>query len=101
MSDYEPKWRKIMREIRAGNCIHHIDGVENHTAGCPEADDTEWLPGATKTEMDKPIITVNDGSTRRPRTCVECGESILGDVMIPEGTGPMHTACWVDWVKNE
>jgi len=45
-------------------------------------------------------VGVRANGPRRTRTCVECGEEIEGDVMIPEGAGPMHTGCWTDWMND-
>jgi len=45
-------------------------------------------------------VSVRDTRTGRTRNCVECGEEIEGDMMIPEGSGPMHTDCWTDWMTD-
>lgn len=33
--------------------------------------------------------------------CTECGDEIDGDVMKPEGAGPMHPECWTDWINRQ
>jgi len=33
--------------------------------------------------------------------CERCGEPIDGDVMSPEGAGPMHPECWTDWIDEQ
>jgi len=45
-------------------------------------------------------VRVRGSKLGHKRSCVECGEEIEGDVMIPEEDGPMHTECWKDWMKD-
>lgn len=52
------------------------------------------------TMTDDINIPVEGEKRSRERTCTECGEAIDGDVMIPEGEGPMHTDCWTEWMKD-
>ena len=30
--------------------------------------------------------------------CAHCEEPLEGDIMNPEGEGPMHAECWVEWM---
>ena len=35
------------------------------------------------------------------RDCSVCNTPITGDVMAPEGEGPMHIRCWREWITAE
>lgn len=52
-------------------------------------------------EMDDIFIQVRSEPQHQPVTeCVECGEPIDGDTMVPRGEGPMDIDCWLEWTKR-
>lgn len=47
------------------------------------------------------IQVTEQAASLEEQWCVVCDDRIDGDVMIPEGEGPMHPDCWVKWVEQK
>jgi len=91
--------------LTCGGCGGHMYNILFNFEGDIRAEcaDCGRPTRALDTPVRRPVAKPSNDRYRalKGQPCAYCDEPLDEDIMIPEGAGPMHSACWVEWMGEQ